>query len=289
MKGKGRSGYQPGSGELPGIGLTVHLLRDVLREQICAREDVKAALARGQCVKIHYETGRFEIIDLAVAEPMSLFGWTAAPGMASPVGTYEIIKPPPSKNAGPFVGSTDMVRPGVVARRGVVDHHTVLRQSPGVVDASNLPGYTGDTMGDAAHDLNALAADLDLPFDIATEALKQAKAELTARENPARATATPRLKWETDRQADENPAHFAARADYEHRGQIHEQDRPLSVKLSNWLRTHDWPEDVRYIPTKPEWNDRQVENLPQLRDDTVREVERLAAAARYRAAPRRHP
>jgi hypothetical protein len=116
------------------------------------------------------------------------------------------------------------------------------------------------------------------------EALRAVEHETTTR-----ATATPRLKWETDRLPDENPAHFAARAGYEHRGQIHEQDRRLSVKLSNWLRTHDWPEDVRYIPTKPEWNDRQVENLPQLRDDTVREVERLAAAARYRAAPRHHP
>ena len=75
------------------------------------------------------------------------------------------------------------------------------------VGKSNKPGYTrGERedrqtaaeippgiMPDAAHDLNALAADLDLPFEVARKALQQAKAELTAHETTSRsATAEPR-------------------------------------------------------------------------------------------------
>jgi hypothetical protein len=101
----------------------------------------------------------------------------------------------------------------------------------------------------------------------------------------ARANTTTKavLKWERDRLPDETPASFADRAGYEHRGEIHDQDRALSVKLSNWLRTHKWPEDVPYIPTKPEWNDRQIEKLPQLRDEpATREFLRVDAVARKR-------
>jgi hypothetical protein len=68
----------------------------------------------------------------------------------------------------------------------------------------------------------------------------------------------PRLKWETNRLPDEDPAHFAARAGYEHRGQIYGEDRELHRRLNSWLRSHDWPTDVRYVPTLPEWNDQQV-------------------------------
>jgi hypothetical protein len=148
---------------------------------------------------------------------------------------------------------------------------------------SNDPDYTKGM--DAATVVQAAAKLLSTvyPADDVGKALEDLAAK-AARETTSRsATATPRLKWEADRLADENPAHFAARAGYEHRGMIHDEDRALSVKLSNWLRTHDWPEGVRYIPTKPEWNDRLIETLPQLRDnDAVREVHRVAVAASRR-------
>jgi hypothetical protein len=94
---------------------------------------------------------------------------------------------------------------------------------------------------------------------------KAAKAGTTARETTTRATAEPRLKWETDRQPDENPATFAWRAyDAEakagtlHRGVIYSEDRELHRRLNSWLRTYDMPEGID-IPTKPEWITRQIE------------------------------
>jgi len=156
--------------------------------------------------------------------------------------------------------------------------HVILREES---------DYFPDPMEGSAKRFRGTARDEGLTEWQLRQAIDQWKAvngEVAGRET-TRATATPRLKWEKDRLPDEDAAHFVARAGYEHRGLIHDEDRALSVKLSNWLRTHDWPEGVRYVPTKPEWNDRGVERLPELLGtETVREVERLAAAAR---APRR--
>ena len=117
-----------------------------------------------------------------------------------------------------------------------------------------------------------------------------AAAILRERETTTRATATPRLKWEHDRLPDENPAAFAwrayqaeAKAGTLHRGVISTEDPVLYRRLNNWLRTHDMPEGIN-IPTKPEWNERQLGKLGSLRDDpTTREALRLAAVARRRA------
>jgi hypothetical protein len=59
------------------------------------------------------------------------------------------------------------------------------------VGAINDPGYTPDTMGDAAHDLNALAAGLGYTYESAKETLERG-AKQAARETTSRsATATP--------------------------------------------------------------------------------------------------
>jgi hypothetical protein len=117
------------------------------------------------------------------------------------------------------------------------------------------------------------------------------------RETTSRATAAPRLKWETDRLPDENPAAFAWRA-YEpeakagtlHRGIIYSEDRELHRRLNSWLRSHAMPEGID-IPTRPEWNDRQVARgagLPVVSDE-VREYhrarERVARARRRGVTP----
>jgi hypothetical protein len=134
-------------------------------------------------------------------------------------------------------------------------------------------------------DIESFALFLQVPKRARAQFVATVKEALAAaRETTSRsAKEPPRLKWDTDRKADEDPATFAARAGYEHRGMIHDEDRALSVKLSNWLRTHDWPEGVRYIPTLPDWNEKQAAKLPELRaniGDQVREVERLRAVDR---------
>lgn len=144
---------------------------------------------------------------------------------------------------------------------------------------------------DRAGLIRALAKMDDVPVDELTSLLnhyKATKGETTAHETTDRATAEPRqvrLKWETNRLADEDPATFAARAGYEHRGQIHGEDRGLSLKLSNWLRTHDWPKDVRFVPTKPQWIEGQIEAATRggrlLRAPRSEEA-KLHDAARYR-------
>lgn len=74
-----------------------------------------------------------------------------------------------------------------------------------------------------------------------------------------------RLKWDTDRHPGEGPAQFAwrayaaeAAAGTLHRGIIHSEDEPLYWKLIVWLRAHPMPNGID-IPTKPEWNTRQIE------------------------------
>jgi hypothetical protein len=82
------------------------------------------------------------------------------------------------------------------------------------------------------------------PAEHVGQALEDLAAK-AARETTSRsATATPLLRWETDRLPDENPAAFAWRA-YQpeaqagtlHRGLISTEDPPLHRKLKNWLRT----------------------------------------------------
>jgi hypothetical protein len=107
-------------------------------------------------------------------------------------------------------------------------------------------------------------------------------------ETTSRVKEPPRLKWEKHAKVGEDPAHFAARAGYQHRGSIHDNDPALSLKLSNWLRTHDWPKNVRYIPTLPEWNEKQAAKLAELLATVgidVQEVQRLAAVV-MRRSPR---
>ena len=129
----------------------------------------------------------------------------------------------------------------------------------------------------------------------AADNYRAAKAELLERETTTRATAAPRLKWETDRKLGEDPATFAWRA-YEaeakagtlHRGVIYSEDRELHKRLNSWLRSHDMPEGID-IPTLPEWNTRQLAKHggrvgAGRRSISVRtEKARLYDAQRYRA------
>jgi tetratricopeptide (TPR) repeat protein len=132
--------------------------------------------------------------------------------------------------------------------------------------ASNKRKYNDD-MG-TPDDLNQRARDLGLSFEQADKALERAAAE-AARETTARAAAKPRPKWEHRKGADVDLSppefiakHYAAEmaAGTLHRGLIGQEDKPLAVKLANWLRTHPMPENVD-IPTLPEWNTRQLAKL----------------------------
>ncbi|WP_158920934.1 hypothetical protein [Acidisphaera sp. S103] len=106
-----------------------------------------------------------------------------------------------------------------------------------------------------------------------------------------RARAKPRLKWGKDNRLDENPAAFAwrayqteAKAGTLHRGVIGHEDKPLAIKLANWLRSNPVPDGID-IPTKPEWNTRQLAKAKEPPRD-VRgwsSEASLAQAARYRA------
>jgi hypothetical protein len=182
-------------------------------------------------------------------------------------------------------------------------------------DESKTPDYTDPPMGDTSPDLNALADKIGLTFAEAvarlltpapeTSSSRSATAQprpklnalavslgLTYVEAASRlltrppetssqnATAQPRLQWQRDRLPDEDAAHFASRAGYVHRGEISSEDRALHKKLFNWLRTHDWPSDVPYIPTLPEWNERQAVNLSELRAKLHDEAERRRVAVR---------
>lgn len=133
-------------------------------------------------------------------------------------------------------------------------------------------------------DLNREADKLGLSRAEALKLLQEAAGKMTAPVKKARVKKTHRLKWEKDALPDENPAVFAwrayqaeAKAGTLHRGRIAQEDKPLAIKLSNWLRTHSMPEGVD-IPTLPEWNTRQLANA-----ETWREAFRLYHAARRRA------
>jgi len=133
-------------------------------------------------------------------------------------------------------------------------------------DESNRPDYNNDTMDEAAKACLPAADYFGLPVEVVTETLAKLRAK-AARETTARAAAKPRLKWNKDNRPDEDPAHFAWRA-YQaeaeagtlHRGLIGQEDKLLRRDLNNWLRTHPMPEGID-IPTKPEWNTRQLGKL----------------------------
>lgn len=171
-------------------------------------------------------------------------------------------------------------------------------ESYSALGESNQAGYTDDQMENAPVDLNADAAELGLPPEIAREALKKAAADY-ARTMTARAPPPPRLKWQHDRRPDENPAAFAwrayqaeAKAGTLHRGVIHAEDAQLHRRLNSWLRSHPMPEGID-IPTLPEWNTQQLARVEKpLRPSqrVVRHTEqgRLYEVARMRRR-RREP
>jgi hypothetical protein len=115
------------------------------------------------------------------------------------------------------------------------------------------------------------ACDRGLSVGELQEAIEQKladKGKASSREITGREAAEPhpvRLKWETDRQPDENPAAFAWRA-YQteaavgklHQGLIYDENRELYRRLRSWLRSHPMPEDID-IPTKRDWITRQIE------------------------------
>jgi hypothetical protein len=168
-----------------------------------------------------------------------------------------------------------------------------LRQQQDLSEEGVLD-YNKQTMSDAT-DLNAVAAELKIPREIAKRYLEQAAAEISERENMDRAPAALRPIWETDRKPDEDPARFAARAYAAemaagtlHRGTIRREDPELHRRLNSWLRSHDMPEGVD-IPTLPEWNTRQLAQgvSAPTRSAEVRRYERdvkRSARGRYRNA-----
>lgn len=195
-----------------------------------------------------------------------------------------------------------------VGKNGTVIPASTLRQAANpVVEISTHPRYNEtrrkERRDDAAPSVNNVdretrlrtiddcAVALEVP-DSRREAFAKMVGDFLDAEGEATARTKPALKWERDRLADETPAHFASRAGYLHRGEISTEDRALHKKLFNWLRTHKWPADVPYIPTLPEWNERQAAKLPELREtlnkelvsgelgDKVRQVKRLEAVVR---------
>ena len=124
--------------------------------------------------------------------------------------------------------------------------------------------------------------------------LAQYHAALDVAAPSAPAKAKPRPKWENRKGADAtlSPPEFVAKhyaaemvAGTLHRGVIAQEDKPLAVKLASWLRSHPMPEGID-IPTKPEWNSRQLASLPD--NPQSREVGRLLRVARHRAERSRH-
>ena len=117
----------------------------------------------------------------------------------------------------------------------------------------------------AASALKAAAVRYGLSEDVA-KAIEDLAAN-AARENTVRAPAKPRLarlKWETHRKPDEDPATFAwrayaaeAAAGSLHRGVIYNEDRELHRRLNSWLRSIRCRREFD-IPTFPDWNTRQI-------------------------------
>lgn len=156
---------------------------------------------------------------------------------------------------------------------------------------SKKPDYDGDDlsrtiMDEAAKACKPAADYFGLPVEVVTETLAELRAK-AARETTARAKSKPRAKWEKRKGADADlsPPEFVAKhyaaemaAGTLHRGVIAQEDKPLAIKLANWLRTHPMPEGID-IPTLPKWNTRQ---LAKAGDDGVRAAQRLAFQASRR-------
>jgi hypothetical protein len=153
-------------------------------------------------------------------------------------------------------------------RGGREDRQTAAEIPPGI-------------MPDAAHDLNALAADLDLPFEVARKALQQAKAELTTRETTSRsATAEPRPKAAATETTNRkrgprvkpNPALPAKAPEIYHRRKPREELGGRKEKLTPFLRRVYGPlleimthaDLMRLDPTagKAIYNTKDGKNLP---------------------------
>ncbi len=134
---------------------------------------------------------------------------------------------------------------------------------------------------------------------LAAQAARAAE-ETTQHAKPPPVTGPTRLLWNKDNAPDENPAVFAwrayateAEARTLHLGVIRQEDEPLAVKLVSWLRSPANREQVPEgfdIPTKPEWNTRQLEkagnpprNPPGLR------AKRESAPPRRRTVSGRSP
>ena len=179
------------------------------------------------------------------------------------------------------------------------ERRRLLRATPpsGLADISQQARMEdNETVEDFARRKGLTVAELEA----AADHWKATNSEITARETTARATAQPRLKWDTDRQPDESPAHFAWRA-YQaeaqagtlHRGLIGQEDKDLAVKLASWMRSPAHREEAAAagidIPTLPEWNTRQAEAgkaKPERRPQT--ESQRVYSALTQRRYRARH-
>jgi hypothetical protein len=173
-----------------------------------------------------------------------------------------------------------------------IDHPPPLPNMPGdngALGESKKPVYTDKDMGDAAHNLNALAADLGYTFESAKVILERGAID-TPREPTGRATAKPRPDWKEVRQLGEGLPDFierefapelAARA--MHRGLL-SRYRNLRSDFYGYQRNHELPPELKAIPTEKEWNDRRLAELGRPpRPARVRTDEtRLYEAARYR-------
>ena len=152
-------------------------------------------------------------------------------------------------------------------------------------DENNSSHYDNGTM----NDLNKVAYALGYTsFEQAKRVLERGAPNNRARgDNTPRTNPKPRALWDSRKGADAklSPPEFIAKhyaaemaAGTLHRGVIAQYDKPLAVKLANWLRTHPMPEGID-IPTLPEWNTRQ---LGKLKGEAERDVLRLYEVARKR-------
>lgn len=145
------------------------------------------------------------------------------------------------------------------------------------IGESEKPEYTGRHGGPVGDDLERVKANIFARVDNMPSDRLPALAKLidefertngeVAASQPAKQS--PRPKWPQDALPGENPAYFAwrayaveAAAGTLHLGVIRQENEALAVKLVSWLRSpanrKQVPEGFD-IPTKPEWNTRQIE------------------------------
>jgi tetratricopeptide (TPR) repeat protein len=176
------------------------------------------------------------------------------------------------------------------ARYAVLDGNEVItdRELVGIaeelelalVDKEQEELYNSDLMGDAAHDLNALAANLGLTFE-------EAAAKLTARETTGRATAEPRPDWIEAHKRGVTVPEFIREA-----FAIELRDRSMHKGLFSryenlrrdfyaYKRHHKLPDWLKAVPKESDWNDKQVAegkmNIEAIRSGE-RERKRVSAA-----------